>query len=181
MAKTIGLHRHDTNTGLAVADVEERRRVFWALFTVDKELTFVLGLAPCLPSYDCDMPLPDAVSQYSLFRARFSQLTESIYVSLYSALAAKKSPEQMERDITQLETELHSLAECDALKYPSANDVLQCESQYLYCLGGIMILRRSGDKIRRERCTRDARKCINHLIQIRDSDTTIGGFMVLRR
>lgn len=87
----------------------------------------------------------------------------------------------MERDITQLETELQSLAECDALKYHSETDVFQRESQYIYCLGGIMILRRSRDRARRERCAQEARKCVSHLIRIRDSDTTIGGFMVLRR
>lgn len=180
-AKAIGLHRNGFHLHLAPEEIEERRRVFWALFTIDKELSFVLGLTPCLPSYDCDMILPDAVSQFSRFRARFSQLTESIYMALYSASADIKNENQRERDVSMLEAELQELQECDALKHPSENSALQLESQYLYHLGLVMILRRSVDKARFKRCIQEACQCISLLMRIRESDTTIGGYMVLRR
>lgn len=166
---------------LAPEEIEEHRKVFWALFTVDKELSFVLGLTPCLPSYDCDTTLPEGLSQFSRFRARFSQVTESIYMALYSASTATKDEDRRERDIATLETELQELQECDALKYPAENSALQMESQYLYHLGLVMILRRSVDKTRFQRCIQEACQCISLLMRIRESDTTIGGYMVLRR
>lgn len=180
VAKAIGLHRQCVQD-LTPAEIEERRRVFWAVFTLDKELSLVLGLAPCLPSYDCDVDFPQSASPSSLFRARFSQWMEKMYASLYSAAAAKKDQPTIERDIKQLETELQELEACDILKKSTDNTFLHCESRYIYHLGSVMILRPSKDEERNKRCVEEAYTCIEYLTQIPKSNTTIGGFMVLRR
>lgn len=62
IAYAIGLHRELRDNGNQnFIEIEERRRLFWALFSLDATLSLVMGRPPLISDLDIDVELPQSI------------------------------------------------------------------------------------------------------------------------
>lgn len=95
VAKMMGLNRErQVPPILSPADAEEHSNVFWTLFIMDKQISFLMGNSCRLPSYDCNAPFPEDehFQRYLAPRIGLARIQEQIYFDLYSAKAHSRSP-----------------------------------------------------------------------------------------
>ncbi|KAI5805199.1 fungal-specific transcription factor domain-containing protein [Geopyxis carbonaria] len=113
-AQALGLHRRDNlPPGLSKKAIQERRSLFWVIYTLDKCMSLTSGRSASLPEYDCDVELPtdDGTNPYHanfLAMIALSRIQARIYVRLYSAQAATSTPTQLEAAIVDLDAELRA-------------------------------------------------------------------------
>ncbi|OAA58076.1 Transcription factor [Niveomyces insectorum RCEF 264] len=214
VAKAKGLHRQrrhaQEDQEPVTDDVDEQRRVFWCLFTIDKDVALLLGQPPNLHHYDCAVPYPVHVSYEYLRRLDCSVVLGKIYLLLYSSAAAAAdhghddghghghghdydhdhgptSPRR-EDDVDAL------LADLDTIQHAVENvpprdldrmhrswQFLVLEHKHTLHHARLLVLRRSTDAAKYDRRLVEARRCIKTLSRLRVARTTVGGFMVLRR
>lgn len=67
-ALQMGIHRSAASRGLDPVEHETRKRVFWALQTMDTCVTTILGLAKTLSDDQFDQELPLEVGDYAIRR-----------------------------------------------------------------------------------------------------------------
>ena len=183
----MGLHRQSENTtNINCAQADERRHLFWVLYTIDKDFSLVIGNSPNLPLYDCDVPTPNRTFSDQTQRAQSAIMKENIYRLLYSASAKDKT--QREQAVTQLENEMGDFVKKqNAVDQEEVNSgwrgkpFLKVEMEYICYHMRVMILRCSEDPTKRTRCLEAARNSIRQMKMIRIAKTTVGGHMVLRR
>jgi Fungal specific transcription factor domain len=96
VAKSLGLHQldHEYSDSLSLEHLEERRKVFWSLYILDKSLSWNAGRSPCLPICDVDVALPLnfndlALKDYFIAKIRLAQIDEKIYATQYTTQALK--------------------------------------------------------------------------------------------
>lgn len=189
VAMSMGLHQErSVNSNLNAVQIDERRYVFWTLFTIDKEVSMLMGFPPGLPSYDCDVLIPNILSSDYRCRIRGTMIRDKTYTALYSAAAIQKNEVQKEEAIKSLEEELHQYLQM--LDQDDPEDInsgwagetfLRLELRFAYYFGRVMVLRQSNNPEKRKLSLEEARNCIEFMTKIRVAKTTVGGFMVLRR
>lgn len=118
LAQRMGLHRKQQEPGLSAIEVEQRKRVFWVAYCLDKEISMRTGQAPTQDDDDMDIELPigdiDAPNRASSpnmldifhFRVRLAMLQGQIYKNLCSVKAAKQSATERLLVAKRLETML---------------------------------------------------------------------------
>lgn len=122
LSHSIGLHKRGSSFGLNVVEVEQRKRVFWIAYLLDKDICLRSGRPPVqddddmnveLPSEDPpdnvgNVPLSDGKSKFNLFRAlcEFATIQSRVYKRLYSAKASKQSDGELLNTIGELDKEL---------------------------------------------------------------------------
>ncbi|KAI5804500.1 fungal-specific transcription factor domain-containing protein [Geopyxis carbonaria] len=122
IATSIGMHRRGNSFGLSAFEVEQRRRIFWILYLLDKDMALRSGRPPCINDDDCNVELPDenpadgigdvplrkGKGKFNLFRtmACFAVIESKVYMQLYSARAGKQSDGELLNTIGQLDKEL---------------------------------------------------------------------------
>jgi hypothetical protein len=126
----LGLHRSASLLGLDPVEVEQRRRVFWIAYLLDKDLSLRLDQPPVQSEVDLDVDLPiwepgdglgyiytsNGTSKIHFFRLHIALaiIQERIYRMLYSVQALKQSHEErlvaVEALNGMLETWIGSLA-----------------------------------------------------------------------
>ncbi|KAJ5846694.1 hypothetical protein N7534_010363 [Penicillium rubens] len=122
LSHSIGLHKRGSGFGLNVVEVEQRKRVFWIAYLLDKDICLRSGRPPVqddddmnveLPSEDPpdnvgNVPLSDGRSKFNLFRAlcEFAIIESRVYKRLYSAKASKQSDGELLNTIGELDKEL---------------------------------------------------------------------------
>lgn len=188
LAKIMGLHQPQTAGQDKSSDEEQRRCVFWLLFTLDKDLSFLVGAPPSLPLFDCDVPMPATVSTDQHHRLRACIVQERIYALLYSATGRKKSQHEREQAVVELEADLDRFERLQSEADPEdpisgwrGKLFLRLEIQYIYHQLRVAVLRCSRDPAKRVRCLEEARLGISNVAKIRVAKATVGGHMVLRR
>ncbi|KAF7587884.1 hypothetical protein BBP40_006620 [Aspergillus hancockii] len=122
LSHSIGLHKRGSGFGLNPVEVEQRKRVFWIAYLLDKDICLRSGRPPVqddddmnveLPSEDPpdnigNVPLSDGKGKFNLFRTlcRFATIESRVYKRLYSAKASKQSDGELLNTIGELDREL---------------------------------------------------------------------------
>ncbi|KAB8232919.1 hypothetical protein ETB97_005609 [Aspergillus alliaceus] len=122
LSHSIGLHKRGSGFGLNPVEVEQRKRVFWIAYLLDKDICLRSGRPPVqddddmnveLPSEDPpdnigNVPLSDGKGKFNLFRSlcRFATIESRVYKRLYSAKASKQSDGELLNTIGELDKEL---------------------------------------------------------------------------
>lgn len=110
----MGLERYIGTASPAPSAITiERRRVFWALYVLDKRRTFLTG-KPCdFYLAESDLETPKFVrnemwAKNSLARIHMMSIWEEIWKNLYSSRAMRNSPKFREEQIERLRSYLKS-------------------------------------------------------------------------
>jgi hypothetical protein len=104
LAQRMGLHRRCQDTGLSAAEIEERKRVFWVAYALDKDISLQTGQPPAQDDDNMDVEFP--FENYSTlnrpgesnnmdfftFRVRLALIQGQIYSRLCSVKATRQSP-----------------------------------------------------------------------------------------
>lgn len=140
IATSIGMHRRGSSFGLNPLEVEQRRRIFWILYMLDKDMALRSGRPPCINDDDCNVELPDenpfdgvgdvplhkSKGKFNLFRsmATFSVIQSKVYMQLYSARAAKQSDGELLNTIGELDKELEEWRDSVPAEFGPDNELL---------------------------------------------------------
>ncbi|PNP37572.1 hypothetical protein TGAMA5MH_10513 [Trichoderma gamsii] len=122
LAHSIGLHKKGTGFNLNPIEIEQRKRVFWIAYMLDKDLCLRAGRPPAQDDDDMNVELPDAdpednignipladgKGKMNLFRVmcEFAVIESNVYRRLYSAKAAKQSDGELLATIGELDQQL---------------------------------------------------------------------------
>ncbi|KAI0119914.1 N-terminal binuclear Zn cluster-containing protein [Nemania sp. FL0031] len=121
---SIGLHKRGTGFNLNPIEIEQRKRVFWIAYMLDKDLCLRSGRPPAQDDDDMNVDLPDAdpadhigniplangKGKMNLFRVmcELAVIESKIYKRLYSTKATKLSDGELLQTIGELDKELES-------------------------------------------------------------------------
>lgn len=121
---SIGLHKRGTGFNLNPIEIEQRKRVFWIAYMLDKDLCLRSGRPPAQDDDDMNVDLPDAdpadhigniplangKGKMNLFRVmcEFAVIESRIYKRLYSTKATKLSDGELLQTIGELDKELET-------------------------------------------------------------------------
>ena len=121
---SIGLHKRGSAFNLNPIEAEQRKRVFWISYMLDKDTCLRSGRPPAqddddmnveLPSVDPpdnigNIPLADGKSKVNLFRlmCEFAIISSKVYRRLYSVQASKQTDGELLNTIGELDKELES-------------------------------------------------------------------------
>ncbi|GAB0138423.1 hypothetical protein EsDP_00006658 [Epichloe bromicola] len=122
LSHSIGLHRRGTGFNLNPIEIEQRKRVFWIAYMLDKDLCLRSGRPAAQDDDDMNVELPDAdpadnignipladgKSKMNLFRVicEFTLIEGRVYKKLYSTQATKQSDGELLNMIGELDQEL---------------------------------------------------------------------------
>ncbi|RYP79364.1 hypothetical protein DL769_002988 [Monosporascus sp. CRB-8-3] len=122
LSHSIGLHKRGTGFNLNPIEIEQRKRVFWIAYMLDKDLCLRSGRPPAqddddmnvdLPDPDPadnigNIPLADGKGKMNLFRAmcELTTIESRVYRRLYSTKATKLSDGELLQIIGELDKEL---------------------------------------------------------------------------
>ncbi|KEY69899.1 hypothetical protein S7711_06454 [Stachybotrys chartarum IBT 7711] len=122
LAHSIGLHKKGTGFNLNPIEIEQRKRVFWIAFVLDKELSLRSGRPPAQDDDDMNVELPDAdpadnignipladgKGKMNLFRVmcEFAVIESNVYRRLYSTRATKQTDGELLNTIGELDQQL---------------------------------------------------------------------------
>ncbi|KAK5945477.1 hypothetical protein PMZ80_002682 [Knufia obscura] len=122
LSHSIGLHKKGSSFNLNIVEAEQRKRVFWIAYLLDKDTCLRSGRPPAqddedmnveLPSEDPpdnvgNIPLADGKSKVNLFRlmCEFAIISSKVYRQLYSVEASKQSDGELLNTIGDLDKEL---------------------------------------------------------------------------
>ncbi|KAF2969377.1 hypothetical protein GQX73_g4217 [Xylaria multiplex] len=121
---SIGLHKRGTGFNLNPIEIEQRKRVFWIAYMLDKDLCLRSGRPPAQDDDDMNVELPDAdpadhigniplangKGKMNLFRVmcELAVIESRIYKRLYSTKATKLSDGELLQTIGELDKELET-------------------------------------------------------------------------
>lgn len=119
---SIGLHKRGSGFNLNPVELEQRKRVFWIGYLLDKDICLRSGRPPVqddddmnveLPSEDPpdnigNIPLADGKGKTNLFRlmCTFAIISSKVYKQLYATSAAKQTDGELLNTIGELDKEL---------------------------------------------------------------------------
>ncbi|KAF2229799.1 hypothetical protein EV356DRAFT_493112 [Viridothelium virens] len=122
LSHSIGLHKRGSGFNLNPVEIEQRKRVFWIAYMLDRDICLRSGRPPIqddddmnvdLPSEDPDdnignIPLADGKGKVNLFRlmCTFAVIESKVYKQLYSVKASKQSDGELLNTIGELDREL---------------------------------------------------------------------------
>ncbi|KAL2059144.1 hypothetical protein ABVK25_000436 [Lepraria finkii] len=122
LANSIGLHKRGSGFNLNPVEIEQRKRVFWIAYLVDKDICLRSGRPPAqddddmnveLPTEDPidnvgNIPLADGKGMVNLFRfmCTFATIESKVYKQLYSTKASRQSDGALLNTIGELDREL---------------------------------------------------------------------------
>jgi len=117
-----------------------RRRIFWILYMLDKDVALRSGRPPCINDDDCNVELPDeypvdgvgdvplikSKGKFNFFRCmvQFAVIQSKVYMQLYSAKASKQSDGELLNTIGELDKELEDWKESIPAEFGPDNESL---------------------------------------------------------
>lgn len=136
LCHTLGLHKKPGGN-MSSADTEQRKRIFWMAYRLDKDLCVRTGIPILQDDDDMDVDLPDEHPEdglgiltldndeghVAIFRlmAQFSMIEAKVHRELYSTKAAAKTWEEVLDTVGQLDSELEDWKEAIPI---------QCQPEY---------------------------------------------------
>ncbi|KXX81750.1 Transcriptional activator protein acu-15 [Madurella mycetomatis] len=122
LSHSIGLHKRGTGFNLNPIEIEQRKRVFWIAYMLDKDLCLRSGRPPAQDDDDMNVELPDAdpadgignipladgKGKMNLFKVmcELAIVESKVYRRLYSTKATKQSDGELLNTIGELDKEL---------------------------------------------------------------------------
>jgi hypothetical protein len=134
MAQALGLHRDSLDILVPAHLREERLKVFWVCYVMDKTISMAVGRSSALHDFDCDVPLPpvqegnpatepsnehnsdkavrlstDERTQGTFFvhTIKLAQIISKVYMQLYSAQAVtRRAMDSLADTVGDLDMEL---------------------------------------------------------------------------
>ncbi|OJZ84690.1 hypothetical protein ASPFODRAFT_192804 [Aspergillus luchuensis CBS 106.47] len=114
MCQSIGLHRRSTLEKDDYAIAEAKRRAFWALYTIDKNISLNIGVTSHFQDHDIDADLytPSNDPKHrpwdlmGLVIVEFANVQGRVYDQLYSTSACRAGDEQRSASIERLSSDL---------------------------------------------------------------------------
>lgn len=119
LSHSIGLHKRGSSFNLNPVEMEQRKRVFWIAYMLDKDICLRSGRPPAqddddmnvdLPSADPDdnignIPLSDGKGKVNLFRlmSEFATIESKVYKQLYATKATKQTDGELLNTIGHLD------------------------------------------------------------------------------
>lgn len=139
LAHSIGLHKNGAAFGLNPVEAEQRKRVFWIAYILDKDISLRSGRPPAQDDDDMNIDLPsedptdnvgnvphsDGKGKTNMFRlmCTFSIIQSKVYKRLYSARAAKKTDGELLNTIGELDRELEDWRESIPPEFRADHDI----------------------------------------------------------
>lgn len=136
---TIGLHKRGSAFNLNPIEAEQRKRVFWIAYLLDKDTCLRAGRPPAqddddmnveLPSEDPpdnigNVPLADGKGKINLFRlmCEFAIISSKVYRQLYSVRASKQSDGELLNTIGELDKELEAWKDSIPLDFRPEHEI----------------------------------------------------------
>ncbi|KAI2473889.1 N-terminal binuclear Zn cluster-containing protein [Annulohypoxylon bovei var. microspora] len=124
LSHSIGLHKRGSGFNLNPVEIEQRKRVFWIAYMLDKDLCLRSGRPPAQDDDDMNVELPDAdpvdnignipladgKGKMNLFRAmcELTVIESQVYRRLYSTKATKLSEGELLQTIGELDKQLET-------------------------------------------------------------------------
>ena len=133
LAHRMGLHRQCQDPNISAAEIEERKRVFWIAYSLEKELCLRMGQPSAQDDDDMDVELPYEIdnsliysggltrTNFFNFRARLAMIQGQIYKRLYSVKATKRALAERVAAATELEAMLRSWRESVPIEFLQDN------------------------------------------------------------
>ncbi|RAK75782.1 transcription factor domain-containing protein [Aspergillus fijiensis CBS 313.89] len=117
MCQTMGLHRRTALKNDPLPIAEAKRHAFWALYTIDKNISLNIGLTSHFQDHDIDadlfMPSEDPKQRpwdlMSIVRMEFASIQGKVYDQLYSTSACRAGDEQRAVAIEKLSSDLEAV------------------------------------------------------------------------
>ncbi|KAL3474168.1 fungal-specific transcription factor domain-containing protein [Aspergillus californicus] len=139
LSHSIGLHKRGSGFGLNPVEAEQRKRVFWIAYMLDKDICLRSGRPPVqddddmnveLPSEDPpdnigNVPLSDGKGRFNMFRilCQFSIIESKVYKRLYSARASRQSDGELLNTIGDLDRELEEWKDSIPTDFRPENEI----------------------------------------------------------
>jgi hypothetical protein len=134
LGHSIGLHRQESyHSGIPLAEIEQRKRVFWLCYILDKDISMRSGQPSVQHDDDIDVELPsDSMSDgvgyiflahglwpMNFFRLRIqlAVIQGAIYKDLYSAKATKQSDAHRAAIVLELDERLRQWKDSTAIDF----------------------------------------------------------------
>lgn len=150
LAIDLGLHRREGYNHLPPKVARLRMRNWWLVYTLDRDLSLRSGIPPVIHDNDVSTPSPDSCdigddegidyikwgdghkTSYAQLLHSLSRISSKVYSQLYSASAARKSPEKLSECILRLDRELTQWRECLPAHLRPGTDVMvfDCSKGY---------------------------------------------------
>ncbi|KAH9901865.1 N-terminal binuclear Zn cluster-containing protein [Xylariomycetidae sp. FL2044] len=124
LSHSIGLHKRGSGFNLNAIEIEQRKRVFWIAYMLDKDICIRSGRPPAQDDDDMNVQLPDAdpadhignvpladgKGKMNLFRVmcELTVIESRLYKRLYSTKATKLSDGELLVAISELDKELEN-------------------------------------------------------------------------
>ncbi|RWA05072.1 hypothetical protein EKO27_g10036 [Xylaria grammica] len=135
----IGLHKRGTGFNLNPIEIEQRKRVFWIAYMLDKDLCLRSGRPPAQDDDDMNVELPEAdpadhigniplangKGKMNLFRVmcELAVIESRIYKRLYSTKATKLSDGELLQTIGELDKDLETWKDSIDIDYRPENEI----------------------------------------------------------
>lgn len=147
LAHSVGLHKRGSGFGLNEAESEQRKRVFWIAYMLDKDICLRSGRPPAQDDDDMNVELPsenppDNVGNIpltseqiagdkqgrktiNLFRllCTFAQIQSGVYKQLYSVKASKQSDGELLNTIGELDAQLEEWKDSIPLDFRPEHEI----------------------------------------------------------
>ncbi|RDW65154.1 hypothetical protein BP5796_09846 [Coleophoma crateriformis] len=125
-AQDIGLHRHNIDPKISVEEVEQRKRVFWVAYCLDKDLSLQLGRPPFQDDDEMDVGFPcgmrgehSSVNNVDFLQLRvgLAVIQGQVYKRLLSVRASKQSVVERFAAVSDLEDILYAWQDSTPIRF----------------------------------------------------------------
>ncbi|TKX18834.1 transcription factor-like protein 27 [Elsinoe australis] len=139
LSHSIGLHKRGSDFKLNEVENEQRKRVFWIAYMLDKDMALRSGRPPTQDDDDMNVELPSEdppdnignvpsslpSGKFNLFRlmAEFALIQSKVYKQLYSVKAAKQTDGELLNTIGELDSELENWKDSIPPEYRPDNEI----------------------------------------------------------
>lgn len=142
LGHAIGLHRSLSDAIISADQVEERRNLFWTIYTIDKDISLQSGSPPMIHDQDIGVALPEENSQVVrypsgkvrldtfLIAAKLALIESRIYMELYSTRSRTKSAKQRMKSVSTIDADLQKWKDSVPLEIRPEHEI-QCDEAQL--------------------------------------------------
>ncbi|KAG8630076.1 hypothetical protein KVT40_001695 [Elsinoe batatas] len=139
LSHSIGLHKRGSDFKLNEVENEQRKRVFWIAYMLDKDMALRSGRPPTQDDDDMNVELPsedppdnignvpssNPSGKFNLFRlmAEFATIQSRVYKQLYSVKASKQTDGELLNTIGELDNELEAWKDSIPPEYRPENEI----------------------------------------------------------
>ena len=142
LAHSIGLHKRGSGFNLNAVENEQRKRVFWIAYLLDKDICLRSGRPPAQDDDDMNVELPsedppdnvgniplakevDGKKTMNLFRlmCTFAGIQSRVYKQLYSVKASRQSDGELLNTIGELDAQLEEWKDSIPIDFRPENEI----------------------------------------------------------